>query len=209
MNLTHQLAHEIQAPLLSLQLQLQRLIEQTPTSELAQSCLDEVAALRNLMAHVLELGDSKLSLQAFELAPLLKRVAQRFRPIAAARRVRLSAKTDTAMVSGDANATERILSNLVDNAIKFSSPNGIVELVTRVGDNTVQLEVRDEGIGMADDARERIFEPFFRLDREAAGNGLGLAISKQLAHAQRGELRCDSELGRGSIFILTLPLASS
>ena len=69
--------------------------------------------------------------------------------------------------------------------------------------------MRDEGIGIATETRALVFEPFYRVNREVgrevSGFGLGLAISKRLAEAQRGSLHCESDLGRGSSFILTLP----
>lgn len=208
MDLTRQLAHEIQAPLLALELQLRRLVEQFPGSDLAENCLHEVAALQQLIVRVVELGAAPLTVHALELAPVVERVARRFRPIAAAREVTLSMTLSGATFVGDANATERIVSNLVDNAIKFSHRRGTVELIARALDESVELEVRDDGVGVAEDARERIFEAFYRVDRDLPGTGLGLAISTQLARAQCGSLRCESELGRGSTFILTLPATS-
>lgn len=208
-DLTQQLAHEIQAPLLSLELQLKRLIERVPGSELAESCLQEVAALQRLVVHVLELGVPPMTLHALDLTPVVERVTRRFQPMAAAREVSLSMRPGGVTFVGDANATERIVSNLLDNAIKFTSQNGKVEIITRSRGECVELEVRDNGVGVAADARERIFEPFYRADRDARGTGLGLAIATQLARAQNGSLRCESEPDRGSAFILTLPAVSS
>ena len=211
-DLTRQLAHEIQAPLTSLELQLQRLSEQRPESELVADCLDEIASLQRLVTSFLELGTPELAPSALELAPVLHAVEKRFRPIAAARNVKLQMDYGSVSAVFDARATERILSNLVDNAIKFSRDRGTVHVFARarVPNGSVELEVRDEGIGIATEARARIFEPFYRGHREisekqVARFGLGLAISKRLAEAQRGSLHYESDLGRGSSFILTLP----
>ena len=205
MDLTRQFAHELQAPLLSLELQLQRLLEHVPDRELAQSCLDEVEALKRLVSQTLELATPALELHPLDLAPVIERLAQRFRPIAEARGVVLSMSTHPVSCFADASATERILSNLIDNAIKFSESNGRVDLIIRTSDDSVELEVRDEGVGIAEDARERIFEPFYRVNRELTGAGLGLAISRRLAQAQHGTLRPQSGTDRGSAFVLTLP----
>lgn len=174
--------------------------------------MDEVEALKGLMTHVLELDAAEqpsLGAREFDLAPLLERIVKRFRPIALARKVRLSVNPSDVAVAGDALATERILSNLVDNAIKFSSSGGNVDVIARRSAPDVEIEVRDDGVGISDDTRARVFEPFYRADREALGSGLGLAIAIQLAHAQSGALRCESEIGSGSAFILTLPAAPS
>jgi signal transduction histidine kinase len=203
-DLTRQLAHEIQAPLLSLELQLRRLLEQSTDPEVAESCLQEVEALKKLIVHVVELGAPTVNVGTVELSPLLERVLRRFEPIAARRNVSVTLESQIDAVHGDAGAIERIVTNLVDNAVKFSPPDGNVVLTTRRHEDEVEIEVRDAGSGIAAEAQSRIFEPFFRADPELVGNGLGLAISKRLAEAQRATLRCESELGRGSAFVLTL-----
>ena len=217
-DLSRQLAHEIQAPLTSLELQLRKLSEQRPESELVADCLDEIASLKRLVTSFLELGTPEppeLTPSALELAPVFHSVEKRFRPIAAARNVKLQMDYGSVSAVFDARATERILANLVDNAIKFSRDRGTVHVFARarVSNGSVELEVRDEGIGIATEARALIFKPFYRVNREVGrevgrevtGFGLGLAISKRLAEAQRGSLHCKSDLGRGSSFILTLP----
>ena len=214
-DLTRQLAHEIQAPLTSLELQLRKLSRERPESELAADCLEEIASLKRLVTSFLELGapePPELAPSALELAPVFHAVEKRFRPIAVARNVKLQMDCGSASAVFDARATECILANLVDNAIKFSRDSGTVYVFarSRAHNGSVELEVRVEGIGIATEARALVFEPFYRVNRELAGQevagfGLGLAISKRLAEAQRGSLYCKSDLGRGSSFILTLP----
>lgn len=213
MDVTRQLAHEIKAPLLSLELRLQKLVEEAPAphSDLAESCLHEVAALKRLVANLLELEPRALAPQPIDVTPLLARVEQRLRPLAAGRGVKLVIEPAGARVVADAQATERILVNLVDNAIKFSPRGSEVRVHARTHDDrreVVEVEVCDDGVGIATDARERVFEPFFRVDREVEGAGLGLAVSKRLAEAQNGTLRCESQLGHGSRFTLALPATS-
>ena len=207
-DLTRQLAHEIQAPLTSLELQLRKLTEEQPGSELATSCLAEIESLKRLVASFLELGASESRERpssALELAPVFHLVEKRFRPIAAQRNVTLQIECGSVSALCDRGAAERIVSNLVDNAVKFSRGGGTVEISARAHNGSIEVEVRDEGIGIATEARARIFEPFYRVHREIAGFGLGLAISKRLAEAQRGSLQCKSDLDRGASFILTLP----
>ena len=209
-DLTHEFAHEIQAPLTSLELQLRKLSEQLPERELAADCLEEIASLKRLITSFLELGalePPELGPSALQLAPVFRAVEKRFRPIAAARNVQLQVDYGSASAVFDARATERILSNLVDNAIKFSRDRGTVYVFARARahNGSVELEVRDEGIGITTEARSLVFEPFYRVNREVSGAGLGLAISKRLAEAQRGSLHCESHLGHGSSFILTFP----
>ena len=160
--LTRQLAHEIQAPLTSLELQLRKLSETRPESELVADCLEEVESLKQLVTSFLELGTPEppeLAPSALELAPVFHAVEKRFRPIAAARNVKLQMECGSASAVFDARATERILANLVDNAIKFSRDRGTVHVFARARapNGSVELEVRDEGIGIAtEDACARV-----------------------------------------------------
>lgn len=203
-DLIRQLAHEIEAPLTSLELQLRKLLAESPQNPIVESCLEEIASLKHLVTGLVELRGRVDGRSELPLPPLLQRVGRRFGPIAAARNVDLRWSCTVTSAIGDAMATERILANLVDNAIKFSRDAGHVRISTRRIHRSVEVEVTDDGIGIAKDALDAVFAPFYRADRETAGSGLGLAIAKHLAEAQRATLRCESEPGRGSTFILTL-----
>jgi heavy metal sensor kinase len=116
-----------------------------------------------------------------------------------------------ATVKGDALALRRAALNLVENAVKYTAPGGKVELSLTTDDGHAILAVQDTGIGVAPADRERIFEPFVRLDaaraRETGGTGLGLAITRAIVVAHGGTLALDSRPGAGSRFTLRLPLA--
>ncbi len=128
------------------------------------------------------------------------------------RRLRREPMTASGRVSGDPRAIQQILLNLGTNAIKFSPPDTEVLLTSRVADGTVVIGVRDHGPGIDADQLERIFEPFVRVDTEAArrtkGLGLGLAISRDLARSMNGDIRVESVISHGSLFSLELPAAS-
>jgi signal transduction histidine kinase len=129
------------------------------------------------------------------------RRSRRFGPLAAAESPSRRGGSDG---SREIRATERILSNLLDNAVKFSPERDR----GRAGDaGMVEVLVENQGIGIPLAEQERVFEPFARLDREKPGAGLGLSIARELAEAQGGRLSLTSEPGRGSTFVLTLPRA--
>jgi signal transduction histidine kinase len=107
-------------------------------------------------------------------------------------------------LEGDRRAAERALSNLLDNAIKFSPGGGEVRVVAQADEAGIRIAVEDGGPGIPREDQERIFAPFVRLDRELPGSGLGLSIARALAEAQGGTLTVESEPGRGSRFLLTL-----
>jgi len=203
-NDAQKLAHEIQSPLTSLEVQLRTLIEESPASTAIENCLHEVEALKSLVTRFLELDMPVAPHDPWPLSAVLARIERRFRPIAETRRIRLEIDPTEAEAPGDPLATERILANLVDNAIKFSQEGGLVRVLVQHEDSHLHIKVSDEGRGIPSEARERIFEPFFRLDREAPGAGLGLAISKRLAEAQNGTLQLDGTGKVGACFLLTL-----
>ena len=105
----------------------------------------------------------------------------------------------------------QIISNLISNAIKYTPEGGRVVLRWYVEDGLGVLEVEDTGIGIDQDSLGRLFERFFRVDqarsREMGGTGLGLAIVKHLTQSFGGSVRVESEVGKGSRFIVSLPLA--
>ena len=126
--------------------------------------------------------------------------------------LRVQADETVPPVSGDPNQLRQVLSNLVDNAIKYSPHGGDVELRLNRNGQFARIEVADCGLGIPRDEQERIFEKFYRLDpaltRGVNGTGLGLYISKELVERMNGRISVDSEPGRGSTFVVEVPLAA-
>jgi two-component system phosphate regulon sensor histidine kinase PhoR len=114
------------------------------------------------------------------------------------------------VVLADNDRMRQVVSNLVDNAIKYGRPGGRTSVSGRhLDDGRMEITVADDGPGIPRDSQERIFERFYRVDkarsREQGGTGLGLAIVKHVIQAHGGEVRIESEPGVGSKFIVTLP----
>ena len=111
----------------------------------------------------------------------------------------------------DRRAVEQILTNLLDNAAKYSPAGGHIEVQIEPEHDHVRIEVRDDGIGIPKEDLPRIFERFYRVEkarsRDLGGTGLGLAIVKHLVQSMGGEIYVESELGRGSCFAILLPRA--
>lgn len=112
----------------------------------------------------------------------------------------------------DVNYLIRILHNLIGNAIKFTN-QGTVEISAQIIDKMVEVRIKDTGIGIAEHMQERVFYDFEQVDtsetRNYEGTGLGLSITKKLVELHGGEIRVESDLGHGSMFIFTIPLADA
>ena len=106
-----------------------------------------------------------------------------------------------------------LIDNLISNAVKYSYPSTLVRISLRSHGDTVELVVKDKGVGIAPQDHEKIFHKFTRVDnplsREAGGSGLGLFLARQLARAHGGDTTVDSHHKKGSTFILTLPKRST
>jgi signal transduction histidine kinase len=118
----------------------------------------------------------------------------------------------TCVAVGDSEKIQQILLNLFTNALKFTDPGGAITLSCESGDGLARIKVADTGQGIPAAKLESVFDPFVQLDRTANagsqhGVGLGLAISRELARAMGGELTAESEVGKGSVFTLTLELS--
>ena len=119
--------------------------------------------------------------------------------------IRLDLKEAFSM--GDIGLIVIVIQNFLTNAIKFSYPNGVIEIKTGETAGEAYVEVKDFGVGIAEDHKERIFQRFYKCDksRNAEGFGLGLPLSKKIAEKHGGRITVESELGKGSIFTLYLP----
>lgn len=159
----------------------------------------------------LDSGRVELKLQPVQLRPTIQEVVDDLSRPAQARDITIEISLPSGMiVQVDPDRIRQVLSNLIDNAVKYGRPAGTVKITAKpVNDRFVEVCVQDNGPGIAADARPRIFERFFRGDkarsREQGGTGLGLAIVKHVVQAHGGEVRVESELGQGASFYFTLP----
>jgi two-component system phosphate regulon sensor histidine kinase PhoR len=118
---------------------------------------------------------------------------------------------DAVAVRADEQALEQILVNLVENAVKYTEPGGHVEVSAVERERDVRIEVKDDGPGIPETQRERIFERFYRVDggrsKQMGGTGLGLSIVKNLVLAMDGEVGVEGNTPQGAVFWVDLPVA--
>lgn len=160
----------------------------------------------------MEAGEYELALEGVELNEVVARVVRSLQPAAEAKGVVLSNELSAGLlVQADTHAVEQVLSNLLENAVRYSDQGGTVLLRSSVAHDLVRVEVADNGPGIAASHRERVFERFYRVDpgrsREMGGTGLGLAIVKHLVEAMHGQIGVEPREPRGSVFWFRLPLA--
>jgi signal transduction histidine kinase len=150
--------------------------------------------------------DASIPMELLELNDSVRAVVDRARAQAATREISLeySAHGHVVPLRGNQNLIERILMILIDNAVRYSFPQGKIWVETWVTADQCGFVVRDNGIGIAQHDHERIFERFYRVDTARTprdgGHGLGLSIAKSLITLHHGTIHVDSEMGRGARF---------
>ncbi len=169
------------------------------------------AVLSNLLALArLDAGQLQVSRKPFDLTAVLTETAERFGARAASEEIHLDVRaSDKIPARGDPEKTGEILVTLLDNALAFTPPGGRICVTGRRRPGRVEVSVADTGPGIAPEHLPRIFDRFYRAstarDRESGGAGLGLAIARELARAQGGELRAENAKDGGAVFRLRLP----
>ena len=175
--------------------------------------------LARILADLLDLsrldaGQYRMELGATSVKAVTEQSLTAVEPQALARKISVMVEVPEKLsVKADAKALDQILVNLIDNGVKYTQPEGHVWVEARELGDAIRIEVRDDGPGISDKHRARVFERFYRADpsrsREAGGTGLGLSIVKHLVESMGGEVGVEPNAPRGSIFWLQLPRATT
>jgi signal transduction histidine kinase len=213
-------SHELKTPLTSLKLQTQmskRLVTkaETFTPERIQKQLDytihQIDRLNKLVDDMLDItrintGKLQLYKKPFDLSVLVEELVERFMPQFVSVGCQVKSQIEANIIGEwDSYKIEQVLNNLFSNAIRYSPRNPISIRLKKESDKAI-LNVQDQGIGIDPANMERIFERFERASSAASGLGLGLYITRQILDLHNGKIRVESELGKGSNFIIELPL---
>ncbi|MGC8837153.1 MAG: ATP-binding protein [Anaerolineae bacterium] len=215
-------SHELKTPLHSIKgfVDIILLGKAGPVTEVQRDFLETVrqqtAALQNLINDLLEFsrleaGQVRLRLEPVSLGEVAATVVEKLEPLARQGEVALHNRipSDLAPVEGDRMRLEQVLTNLVDNAIKFTPSGGQVTLEAQDLGEAVQVWVHDTGIGIPPEERERVFDRFYQVDsgstRPYRGTGLGLSICKHIVERHQGRIWIEDREGPGTTFTFVLP----
>jgi signal transduction histidine kinase/CheY-like chemotaxis protein len=210
-------SHDLRQPLHALGLfsaSLRDATTEPDTQARVDRILTSVDALESLLNELLDLsrldaGQVSIHLQAVRVEPVFERLRAAYTPLVQSKALAFSIEdAGTLVVHTDPALLERVLGNLVSNAIRYTNQGTVVVRATPEGDH-VRLEIRDTGIGISAEHRARIFEEFFQVDNperdRSKGLGLGLAIVRRIVDMLGHSLELESASGRGSCFALRLP----
>ena len=214
-------SHELRTPLTILkgeiEVGLRRRRYPEEYRKILNSNLEEVNHMSQIVDDLLflskaDMGEIHIQKHRINLTELVSEVYAQAKMIATTKDIKVHMSNDVdGVVIGDRLKLRELLLNLVDNGVKYTPEGGEMGISLERDDGRFKLRVTDNGIGIAPEDQPHIFDRFFRVDkarsREAGGSGLGLSICKWIVEAHGGEISVESEVDKGSIFTLTLPLA--
>jgi CheY-like chemotaxis protein len=215
------LSHELRTPLNAIlgysRMLRSGVIERERQARALEIVERNASALSRMVADVLDVsrivaGKVQLNVQLIDLPVVVQEAIATIRPAAEAKGVRLQTVMDpeAGPVQGDGDRLQQVIWNLLSNAVRFTSRNGLVQVRLHRVDSNLEIVVSDTGAGIAPEFMPHVFERFrqadSRLSREYGGLGLGLAISRELVELHGGTIRAESDgLGKGATFSVMLP----
>ncbi|WP_327986095.1 sensor histidine kinase [Brevibacillus borstelensis] len=222
-------SHELRTPLsiLNSSLDVFEMEDGEHLSDFSKTVLvnmkDEVKRMAKMVSDLLTLARSEtdrpaLTVERFDLVPTIEQLVSSTGPLAQSKNISLHHHMPSILiVYGDHERIKQLLYILVDNAIKYTPPGGEVHLTVSVEAREKQtmilIKVRDTGVGIAPEDAERIFDRFYRVEknrsRKMGGTGLGLAIAKWIVEIHQGNIHVSSVPGQGSTFTVALPISTS
>lgn len=213
-------SHELRTPIFAIQGLLETLLhgaidDKTVNKDFVERALKNTQRLSTLLGDLIEIshiesGEMKMSFRYFPIHEFLEQIVSEMQPIAQQKRITLNYRPEASEVEvlGDKERLKQVMVNLIDNAIKYTNAGGIVTVLYTLVEQGVKISVQDTGVGIATEHLPRIFERFYRVDKErsleAGGTGLGLAIVKHIVEAHGSKVLVQSTLEKGSTFSFIL-----
>jgi len=216
-------SHDLRTPLASLQGYLETLLlkkeklSESESLEYVKTAFENSQRLQKLISELFELAslennDATLHFEAFSLSELAQDVSQKFKLRAKNKDITLKTKIPEkpVFVSADIGLIQRVLENLIDNAIKYTPDGGCVEIILGTNESSVATAIRDSGQGISEEDAQHVFERFYRIEkhRDEDGSGLGLAIVKRIMQLHNSSISVSPAPDKGTIFSFDLPYAT-
>jgi two-component system, OmpR family, sensor kinase len=210
-------SHELKTPLTSIKAYIQ-LLERSDLKEtermFVRKAISQIKKLSTLIADLLDVskiqaGSLQLHVQTFLLADLISESIETVNHIYTNHQIVIDSELPHVQMSGDKFRLEQALNNLLNNAIKYSPGSNTIYINGKQINDHVEIEVRDEGIGISTESQNRIFEKFYRaegLSQSLSGLGMGLYISNEIVRRHKGKITVSSVLDKGSIFTMHIPV---
>ena len=212
-------SHELRTPLASIlgftELMLTRELKPDRQKKYLSTIYDEAGRLTALINDFLDIqrmeaGKQSYETKELELLPIIKKVIDSQKVHSSKHDLILEFIGGSDVVMGDGEKLEQALINIVHNAIKYSPEGGEIRIAVFEKEGLVNIEIKDEGLGIPPEAMDKLFEKFYRVNhsdrRSIGGTGLGLAIVKEILNDHNGEIKVESEFGKGSTFTVSLPV---
>jgi signal transduction histidine kinase len=187
--------------------------------QVLSSTLDEILRMSSIIENLLmlakgDIGKSTFKFADVSLAPIIKELHEDSEMLAERKHIRVDLEAiEDVTVSGDTIRLRQLVLNLLDNAIKYTPENGAIAVSLVRENGSAKIIVKDNGIGIPAEEQTKIFNRFYRVDkgrsRELGGTGLGLSIAQWIAETHGGSIFVRSEVNKGSVFTVVLPLARS
>jgi len=216
-NMTDNIAHDLRSPITRIRGAAETTLLSDSTIEeyrdSVASIIEECDRLLDIVNTMLDISEAeagarKLEREEIDVANVVQRACDLYEPIAENKGVTLTAQiSPPCYVSGDAQMIQRMIANLLDNALKYTPPEGTIAVSVNRDDGKVISSFRDTGIGISEGDLPHIFKRFYRCDRSRteAGVGLGLSLAWAIAQSHGGDITVISQLGKGSTFSIILP----
>jgi two-component system, OmpR family, sensor histidine kinase KdpD len=210
-------SHDLRTPLSSIKAGVTSLLDEdavhgeSQRRELLETILEETDRLNRVVGNILDLARARAgamtpSKQLIAVDEIVESVVHRMNPVGAGVRVRTVARGDVPEIRADAVQLDQVLTNLIENAVRFSPAAGEVTVFLAPWRSGVQVRVTDGGPGVPPDERERVFEPFYRRDDgHRTGSGLGLAIARAIVVAHGGRIWIEGVPAGGAAVVFELP----
>lgn len=180
-----------------------------------ESSLDEMREFSKLSNNLLDISrydtPTKIEYKPIAVDELIKSIVEKNKKLAEEKEIKIETKIDSpAVINGNKIELSRVFYNILDNAIKYTPPGGMIYLLDKVVSNKYLVTISDNGIGIPENIMDKIFDPFFQGDisRSSTGAGLGLTLAKKIIENHQGTISIKSQVNKGTDVIISLPISS-